>query len=91
MMADAFEAPVLPEGAPWRCPMCGESYQFVNHPECMQKALRERDEARHLALSIGFRLRRWVAEEQGGWVPSAIAEIYHIIDEWPWIKEWRGG
>jgi hypothetical protein len=37
---------VLPAGTPWRCPYCGESYQFQTHPACLQKALRERDEAR---------------------------------------------
>lgn len=29
----------------WRCPMCGDSYQFSSHPFCMRKALRERDRA----------------------------------------------
>lgn len=51
-MSDAFESPVLPEGAPWRCPYCGESYQFQTHPDCLKKALQERDEAREAARAI---------------------------------------
>ncbi len=46
------EGPVLPEGAPWRCPYCGESYRFLTHPSCLAKAIRERDEAQAAAKEL---------------------------------------
>ena len=56
-MSDAFEPPVLPEGAPWRCPYCGESYQFQTHPGCLKKALEERDAARAVAIEVAETLQ----------------------------------
>jgi hypothetical protein len=71
------EGPLLPEGAPYRCPFCGESYQFTTHPHCLKKALLERNEARAVARRL-YHLGTW----------SRVQHVFH--EEYPWLKESDG-
>lgn len=63
----------------WRCPMCGDSYQFTTHPCCLRKALKERNEARALLWKCRERIRDAIRGE--GWLlPLNVEELVDEIE-----------